>query len=678
MKSVIPAAWAFAAAAFCSLLLLVVAYSNHFHNSFHFDDDHVIESNLYIQSLKNIPLFFTDARTFSSLPANSTYRPIVTLSLALDYWLGRGLNPWQFHLSQFLMLITLGLLLYLFFLKILNMAEEHWWNRYAALFSALLFSLHTANTETVNYICARSELLSTLGVVGSFLVYFHLPRWRRTYLYLLPMSIGALAKPPAVIFAPLFFVYLLFFEHRLSMSDVFSSRSWPRVREAVWASAPAFIAGIFLFKFVDLMNAPGANYGGGGRLEYLRTQIFMWLHYGRLFFVPLGLTADTDLRLFSDWYDTRVAAGLLFCALLLRLVWNASKAPRSRPIAFGVAWFWLALLPASSVFPLAEVTNDHRVFFPYIGLSLTVTWWFALQAQHWFETRPHWRPFVPSAISIMALLVLGGHAIGTYQRNTAWFTEETLWHDVVQKSPTNGRALMNYGLTQMSQGKFAQAKDLFEQAKIYTPDYSYLETNLGIVHDRLGEQTAAEQHFVRALQLEPDFVGGRYFYARWLVDHGRAPEAIPHLQRAMQLSPALASSRDLLLQLYFAKGAEADVNILAQETLAIAPADSVALAYVNGEIPVKVQIPNAQTYYDRGVTLTSQGSHLEAALSYRQALKFNPAFADAYNNLGWSLTKLGFYQEAIPAFEQALHFQPEFSLARNNLNWAKTQMVSTK
>ena len=69
---------------------VVAAYANHFHNSFHFDDSHTIVENVYIRDLHNIPRFFTDATTFSSLPANQTWRPIVSLSLALDYKLARG------------------------------------------------------------------------------------------------------------------------------------------------------------------------------------------------------------------------------------------------------------------------------------------------------------------------------------------------------------------------------------------------------------------------------------------------------------------------------------------------------------------------------------------------------------------------------------------------------------
>src|ERR1700726_2576636 len=85
---------------------LVAAYANHFHNSFHFDDAHTIENNAAIRDLRNIPHFFCDATTFSSLPSNQSYRPLVSTLLAIDYWLGHGLHPFWFHLSIFLLFVA--------------------------------------------------------------------------------------------------------------------------------------------------------------------------------------------------------------------------------------------------------------------------------------------------------------------------------------------------------------------------------------------------------------------------------------------------------------------------------------------------------------------------------------------------------------------------------------------
>ena len=84
-------------------------------------------------------------------------------------------------------------------------------NRWIALAAAAWYGLHPANADTVNYIIASSEVISTLGVIASFAVYFAFPRLRRSCLYDLPAAIAILAKPTAAIFAVLFAIYRLLF-----------------------------------------------------------------------------------------------------------------------------------------------------------------------------------------------------------------------------------------------------------------------------------------------------------------------------------------------------------------------------------------------------------------------------------------------------------------------------------
>src|ERR1041384_6148698 len=110
--------------AFVLLLGLIAVYSNHFHNAFHFDDSHTIVNNIYIQHIKNIPLFFKDVTTFSALPANQSYRPVVTTTLAIDYWLGGGLDTFYFHLSTFILYILQGALMFFLFRKVFFAAGE--------------------------------------------------------------------------------------------------------------------------------------------------------------------------------------------------------------------------------------------------------------------------------------------------------------------------------------------------------------------------------------------------------------------------------------------------------------------------------------------------------------------------------------------------------------------------
>jgi len=171
--------------AFCGLFLLVLfTYGNHFRNSFHFDDMHAIVDNPYVRDLHNIPLFFTDGRTTSTLPQNRNYRPIVYTSLAVDYWLGHGMNPLLFHISTFCwFLVQLGLM-YLLFRSILDKAKPDWSgnhdrlaepqgndtpvNFWIALFATAAYGVHPVTAETVNYIVQRADLYAALAVVAGW------------------------------------------------------------------------------------------------------------------------------------------------------------------------------------------------------------------------------------------------------------------------------------------------------------------------------------------------------------------------------------------------------------------------------------------------------------------------------------------------------------------------------
>jgi tetratricopeptide (TPR) repeat protein len=362
------------------------------------------------------------------------------------------------------------------------------------------------------------------------------------------------------------------------------------------------------------MNAPEWVGGGGSRYHYIITQPFIWLHYFRLFFLPLGLTADTDMGTFAHFYDTRAVAGYAFIALLILWI----RRTDSRAVKFGLWWFVIALIP-TSIFPLAEVANEHRIFFAYIGLVLAITCW-ATRFFHDVST---------DTLAGMAALILIAHAAGTHARNETWRTEASLWGDVVAKSPGNGRAWMNFGLTQMGRGDYAGAKNSFDRAAVLVPAYSVLYINLGVDTAALGDQVTAERHFRRALELNAD-ANSHYFYARWLVQRGRAPEAIPHVTAALRLSPAFGEARALLLRLAAATGSP-DLAALQAEMLAINPDDHTLATYASYDAAFKA-----------GVDAMARKDWLAAARANREALRYNAESADAKQNLGSSLRQLGF------------------------------------
>ena len=516
--------FAYPIACAAAILVTVAAYANHFRNDFHFDDSHTIQNNAFIRSVRNIPLFFTTAETFSAKPANQSYRPLVSATLAVDYRLGGGLNPIAFHVTSFSLFLIQCAVMLVLFRRVMDRARPAEANRWIALLAATWYAVHPANAETVNYIIARSEILSTLGVVLALVLFSGGGAARRYHLYLIPAALGVLGKEAGAMFAPLLLVYVALFEPELPLV----------------ATLPSFLV-CAAAGGVSMWMATTYSPGGTSRWHYLLTQPSVAVHYAISLLLPIRLSADTNWLLVEDPLDVRVLIGVAFVAAALAVAWVASRR-ETRPIAFGVLWFFIALLPTSSIVPLSEPMNDHRMFFPFVGLILAVVWGAALAVSRW--TARGAGPFAAAAVALILAM-----AYGTRQRNIVWRTEESLWLDATIKSPDNGRALMNYGVVQMTGGNLPLANEYFERALRHTPDYPYLHVNIAILNAALGRRTEADRHFRKALLDDPGNPVAYTHYARWLNSVGRTEEARLYAARAVELSPADVDARLLLADL---------------------------------------------------------------------------------------------------------------------------------
>ena len=476
-------------------------------------------------------------------------------------------------------------------------------------------------------------MISTLGIVASFAVYLAFPHLRRYYLYVVPAAIAVLAKPTAAIFPVLFVMYRLLFEyHETRLAET-------RLQRAGQIAAPFVICGAMLW-FVQHMTPHTWIAGAANAHNYLITQPYVALLYFKTFFWPSGLSADYDLIPFATNDDARFWTGLAFSVLYIAVAVAVSVFKKTRVIGFGLLWFLTALLP-TSLLPLAEVMNDHRTFLPYIALVIAVAGAAALLVAR-LDRQPAWTK-IATTCAVVLFLCANGYA--TFQRNKVWKSEETLWHDVVIKSPGNGRGLMNYGNTLMAKRDFAGALDCFHRAQQLTPQYSVLLINLAIGEDATNQSAAAEQHFKDALRLAPTSPASYTYYARYLLSHSRAQEARAFLRSALELSPTDLTARELL--------AQADAQAVNQ--------------------PV-TQTP--EHYLELSLQHYREGRYVESVAASRAALKLRPDYAEAWNNIGAAYNKLGRYEEAAAACEEALRLKPDFQLARNNLQHAR-EMAKT-
>ena len=669
--------------AFLTLITLCLAYSNHFQNGFHFDDWHTIEENLFIRKISNIPAFFHDPKMFSVDPDHWGLRPLVTTTLAIDYWLGGSLNPFYFHLSTFIWFIVLGVLMFYTYKNLLQKSISKELTPYIAILATSWYLLHTANAETINYVISRSDVQSTFLIVASFLIYIAYPQKRKYYLYILPAIIGVFAKETVLVLVILLFFYLLIFEEDLSIADLFTIKKLKTIGNTILKLLPItiVIVAVQFYTLSAVKSIPGIS---NPLLEYLLTQTYVWLRYLITFFIPLNLSADSDWTVISNFSDPRIIIGILFLIAYVITIFKTSKNKETKPIAFGLIWFGAALLP-TSLAPFAEVTNDHRMFFPFIGLSLSVVTFFGLIYQK-YQNNIKGSMLSRIGISTLIILVLGLNAYGVYQRNKVWKTEATLWLDVTQKSPLNGRGFMNYGLTEMAIGNYQNAINYFNKASELLPYYSSNYVNLGIATNGLGKTSEAEPYFKKAIELAPNSYRPYQFYGRYLKDNNRYDEAIATLEKALSINSTSADIFEMLFELYNQKQDWIKLNSVCNQYLNILPNNELAKNYLiasETKTPyypnqTVAQEPNADFYINQSLANYNQGDYQACIENCFKALELEPNRIEALINIGAANNALKKWEVAIRYLKMAEKIDPKNKLVIGNLNWAKDELAKQK
>jgi tetratricopeptide (TPR) repeat protein len=618
---------------------------------------------------------------FSSRPDHWGLRPIVTTSLAIDYWLAGGLDPFYFHLSTFICYLFLGIVFFFICKKLYLYSLKDKRASYYAIITTAIFCFHTVNAETINYIISRSDVISTLCIMLSFGIFVYYPKLRKWFIYSIPAVIGVFAKETILVLPIILFFYILLFEKEISLTDVFKSKNRKASFKITLSLLPLFIL-IAVFQFYTLSKAGSISGFSNPILQYLQTQPYVWLHYFLSFFLPFNLSADSDWTVIPNFFDDRVVLGFIFIILLIYTIFKTSTKKRTRPIALGLIWFSASLLP-TSIAPLAEVMNDHRMFLPFIGLTISVVYSLGLVANY-YKDQVKFQKKYNTLIWSAVFIVLTAYAYGTYQRNKVWKNGETLWYDVTIKSPKNGRGLMNYGLTQMEKGNYQVALKYYKKALLYNPYYSSLYINIGIAKGALGHVQEAEESFKKGIQYDPNSDTSYYFYARFLLQKRRFQEAKDLAEKAYNITPYQLKNLYLLMELYTNLELWEDLKKTIDFTLNISSKNPIALKYqkIQKSKKSKLQIasdlvkstPTPENLINLSLIYYNTKRYRECIEVCLRAIELDPNNHVAYNNICSSYTALNEFEEAIEACKKALSIKPDFSLAKNNLKFAESKL----
>ena len=654
---------------------ILITYWNHFSNDFQFDDSHTIVDNYSIREV-NVAKFFTDGKTNSSLPANQSYRPMVTLENAIDYKIDGKLNSKVFHTHIFINFIILLILICVFVKKILDKVKFSDFNPFWALLVSAIFGLLCANAETINYIIQRAEIDSALFVLAGMVAFLHGGIWRSKYLYLVFVLLGFFSKEMAFVFAPLLFVYVAMFEENTDLLHFYKKLEFKKCVNALIKTMPAFLLTLVYYIFYTKMTPESFTPGGISKFQYLITQPFVICHYLVTFFVPYQLSADTDWQVVKSIVDLKVLVGLVVVFGLFYVALKTSKNKDNKLFSFGLLWFFISLLPTSSFIAFAEVLNDHRCFIPYIGLTISFVFGTKYLLDKYFNSALT-QKMGQIALSIMLVIFLGANAYGVRQRNKVWHDDVSLWKDVAEKSPNNGRGQMNYGLALMRVGDYVNSEIAYTKAMTLTPNYASVYVNMGILKQVTGDKVAAESYFQKALACNNNAHVANYFYGRLLASEQRYAEATDLLNRSIALSPNYYSSQLLLMEIYHNTNQFDKLKELAESILKTTPDDAEAtkyLGYANNQQSIEMLLeadiqaaPSADKYLNLSLKYYQKNDFEKCIEAASNALKLKPDYAEAYNNIGISWYSLKNYDKSIEAYHQALAINPDNQLAKNNL-----------
>ena len=605
----------------------ILIYSNTFFCSFHFDDSNYIVNNFYIRNIHNL----------QSIWKICPCRFLTFLSIAFDYHFHR-LDVFAYHL--FNITVHVGSAILVWWLTLLTFStpamKEEKIARHAkaiALFAGLIFVSNPVQIEAVTYIWQRAASMAAFFYLGSLGLYvksrllqdnkstFGLGRFY--YIFSLITAVAAMFTKENSITLPLM---ILLYEF-----SFFGARKGQNLKYLFPFLLTLFIIPLTMlftksFRFQEIQGVVEGP-EGISPLHYLLTQFRVMITYIRLVFLPLNLNLDYDYPIYKNIFELPVLISFAFLITILYIA--KSLFSKYRLISFSIFWFFLTLLPESSLLPQKDVIFEHRLYLPLVGYSMfLVSGAYTIFGKNYFKT-----------MMVVLTMIVACYSVMTYQRNKVWKDELSLGNDIVQKSPHKARPYYNRGLSLYNQDKLAQAMSDYNKAIEIDPKLAEAYDNRGVVYDKQEKFTQAISDYNRAIEIDPNYARAYYNRGLSFYTQGNLAQAMFDYNKAIEINPNYAEAYDNRGVVYYMQDKYPQ-----------------ALSEYNRAIEIDPKLASA--YIDRGVYYDNQG-HLPQAISdYNKATEIDPKLAKAYKYRGLIYYKQGNFTKALSEYDKAIEIDP--------------------
>lgn len=503
---------------FITLLVLGIAisYANIIDAPFIWDDEEMVVANPLIQQLDQASNIFSAGPFMEKWENIKFYRPIQTLSYAIDYhfW---TLDPRGYHLTSIIIHTVSAISIYALFL-ILG------FNPLLAFLTTLIWAIHPIHIESVTYISGRGDALFLLFSITSLLTWILAIRGKKAcYIPAVLLWILAILSKENALPLPLIAASYAWIFHSKE-----SSKTWK------WNTALAlFLVSATVFIRLSIMgNAKGDTLSWiaySSLTDRILTLPYIAFTYIRLWFTPYPLhmeyhyVADsiTDPYL---WLGTPA---------LLLLIWAFYKWVPKKEFLFYTSWIILGLLPVYNVaLPLASTVREH--WFYLSGIAMSALCVIGLQAflktQAWAQ-----RKYLLPALTMVIIAAL---SITTIQRNDNWKSPLTLYEHDLALEPKSFLLHNNAGVEYFRKQDWAKAKAAFKNAIENSPSggYGIANNNYGVILENEGRLNEAVHQFQVSIVLN-QYNLAYMNLGRILIKNNHSKEAIPLLKEGVKANP---------------------------------------------------------------------------------------------------------------------------------------------
>ena len=430
------------------ILFIVFAYLNSLSGNFVSDDKAVMAS--------------------FSRQEPSFLKPVFSISNFVDVisWRLFALRPFGYHLVNLILHILNVILVFLTIFSLFG-------RRKLAFITALLFAVHPVNTQVVSWISGKPYAQMSLFFLMAVSMHKRLVISIISFLLSLTIQVGALGMP-----------FLLLVYHRNKKKTFYYFA-------ALLLSIP-FLSKM-LFKRIAMFDSLSAGvyiWPAPGRIVAVFRVLFYYL---KLAVFPLKLgwyhSIGFDYNKNLENFNLAAVGSILAVCFLIFLAFKYRN--KSREFSFGIAWFFITLLPCLNIIYTNSVIAERYLYLPLIG--------FCLALASLLEKLPM-RIAVTLTSIILSLLF-----IRTIIRNKDYKNEFTLYYSNTIAFPDTYMSHNSLGGAYTNLGKYELAAQEFKKAIELNPSYEGAYYNLGNTYLVLGRISSAYLQFKKSLSLNPNF-----------------------------------------------------------------------------------------------------------------------------------------------------------------------------